>query len=876
MRLGAQIVRIGSWLRRNSAIILSLFFLVAIVAVMLIWAVQIDLSTAIGAQAASVLIPELTNWHWVAAWLALLSFTLLSSIQLFGILKGLLCSGLLAMLAALASWSVFQFFLSRPLPTELLGTCVVAFWAGWIIFQITTFDLIWFDQTSTNDGGRWRNLKDGNGSAFTVHFVFLFCSLIGLFLVASTWLWPGTRLEQRQAFDRNLLSAATLSLLVATAFIPLLRGMWLSAKAHSIASKRKFWRHDVVSPLSFVAIVSTLGAVSTLAYFAAKYVSEEISVAISYATFVGVFVLFLVVISAPHALNYHRDQKEKMAAQFGQYPPVMAGFALPLRTPAEWLSYVDTFLVKVVAPLSGGTQVRFAHWHVILILSVLSLLGLVLPRPFGLVPISIGILLAIALGRRWAWIEEDRETASRLEQTNGSNIHLGFESDLKDEALTGYVGLFVLVPLTLYQIQDITGFQPRLAEQSGNILFVWIAFFGGELAKAVPFVDWWDIYGNSDVSSTGKHLTFASRAAVDLIILAALFQALKIWQRNRVQTTLFADGHLEAFDPFKEREFFNRGVIELKDISHVQTDGRRPENLVGPLDDRIETLRREKRLVVLRIPDTEATYFEVRKSFAEKVEKHISARGKILRESSSVYESPAPYSRQRLAELIQNHNEPDLCAGAQWMIDRWSVLVGSPLDQLRQIANRWQQRQFPNDEDDAASPTIEFRRIQKMEFERILVELAASKWTNQIRSDDISNLMTCLRRVRGEVEFDFSRILTLEIFARLKTVYAVMFLSKFLLTGAHIAQNEVWRAKLIAKAEGPDTDMRLGRAEMRSRAYEAISGIACNPSAGDQARKDALSLLDWMAKGDGANESTERAAVLASNARAALESDELV
>ncbi len=876
MRLGVRIAAALGWLKRNYVLIASVLFSACTLGLMSIWSLQPDLVPLVGSNVSSILMPNLTNWHWVGAWLSLGTFVLLSSFQLVGRVKGAFFCSLLAMLVSSIGWAILEYGSPNQVETAIQGLMLSAFWGGWIVLQLTTFDLIWLGDDSDERWWPKRNLSDHNGRSFREHFVFLFFSLIGLTLIASLWIWPGANLGQRQAFDSNWSASLVFSLLVITAFFPLLRGNWLSARAHATAAKRAFWRKDVVSPLSFVVIVSTLIAVSSLAYFAAKYVSEEISVAISYATFVGVFVLFLVVISTPHILNYHRYRNEKVAAQFDQYPPAMAGLAIPLHTPAQWLSYLDTFMVKVIAPLSGGTQKRFAHVHVILILSFLSLLGLVLPRPFGLVPIVIGILLAIALGRRWAWIEEDRETASRLEQTNGSNIHLGFESDLKDEALTGYVGLFILVPLTLYQIQDITGFQPRLAEQSGNILFVWIAFFGGELAKAVPFVDWWDIYGNSDLSSTGKHLTFASRAAVDLIILAALFQALKIWQRNRVQTTLYADGHLEAFDPFKEQEFFSRGVIRLAEVNTAQSAGGSSSNQEGPLGARIEQLRKEKRLIVLNELGARSTYFEVRKSFIERIEEHVKARGKILRESSSVYESPAPYSRQRLAELIKQSHDQDLRAGAHWMIDRWSVLVGTPLDQLGQIAQRWQTLQFPADNDTNAFATINFKRIQKMEFERILVELASSNWINRIRQQDVSDLMNCLHRVRKEVEFDFSRILALEIFARLNTVYAVLFLSKFVMTSNHLEKNEDWRRKLIAKAEGPNPEMRLGRAEMRMRAYDAAAGISLNPSANDQARREAHCLLELMAGGDGAEDSTERARDLAEKCRSTLEAEGLI
>ncbi len=459
-------------------------------------------------------------------------------------------------------------------------------------------------------------------------------------------------------------------------------------------------------------------------------------------------------------------------------------------------------------------------------------------------------------------MEEDRETASRLERTRGANIHLGFENDLKDEALTGYAGLFILVPLTLYQIQDITGFAPAFEEQSGSVLLTWIVFFGGELAKAVPFVDWWDIYGNEQLSSTGKHLTFLSRAAVDLIILAALFQALSIWQRNRVQTSLFKAGHLDAFDPFKEKEFFLQGVVRLRGKAGA------PQ-----FDNHVDALRKAKRLHVDRTTSPYA-YFEIRKEFASQIEAHVRARTELLKDSTAIYEAPAPYSRQRLAELIEPSQHPDLRAGANWMISRWNVLVGTPREQLRQISARWQRIRFPVADQFRAQEDPAPRRIQKMEFEKVLVELAAPQWSSKVSPDDLSHLMESLRMVRDEDEFDFARILAFELFAQLQMSEAVYFLSKFVLRQQDIDEDEGWRQKVIAYAEGPDTAMRLGRAEMRQRVYDALSRIALNRSAEDSARTNACTLLKWMGQADPATASAaEYAANLAKLACEAIEND---
>lgn len=742
-------------------------------------------------------------------------------------------------------------------------------WAGLLVYQAARLKLVWerlrpviLSRRALNE--EQRAIKE---RGFGEHLLYLSISLLLLVLAASNSSWSDLSLMDRQANGEHLLPALVFTIYIASAFFPLLTAFWLFERARTIANNERFWRNDVVTPFILGVILTGLAGVSALAFFAARHVSSEISAAISYSTFLGVFCLFLIVIALPHLLSVYHKRKERSISEAALPPPLPAGVA-SLEAPARWISRLDTLLVKIVAPLSGGTQALFAHAHVIAILSLLSILGLVIPRPYGLLPILLGILLAVSLGRRWAWIEEDRETASRLERTSGPNIHLGFENDLKDEALLGYAGLFVLVPLTLYQIQDITLFTPPLEEQRG-ILLTWVVFFGGELAKAVPFVDWWDIYGNSDLSETGKHLTFVSRAAVDLVILSALFQALNIWQRNRVQTRLYEEGHLDSFDPFKEREFFEQGVVRLNgDFPSDELSGKqlaKAERFAA----RLELLRAENRLAVERLNDGTKAYFMLRKKTVGRISKHVAERTKLLNQSAQSFETASPYSRRRLSELSRSSN-CDLKAGANWMISRWDVLVGTPIQQLHQLARRWERTNYPLNVQGADAKSRKLRRVQKVEFERVLVELADSRWVTAIRREDVSALSACLKRISMDVEFDFSRILSFEIFAFLKTEYAVLYLSKFVVRHQDLRQNDRWRHKLLVLAEGADHSMYARRGDMRLRVYDAAARIALNANAGDAARQRATELLEWMSTDDRADNAREHASRLAKRARSQL------
>lgn len=787
--------------------------------------------------------------HWIAGWVAIWGCL---SIAVWLVLKtrlAVLTSGLLAMGLAAGLWiaSRLQFF-EIEAPAEYWGMGL-SVWTGALACQFARLGMTWekLKPALIKKGPYSETEERLRERGFREHFVYLSISLAALVAVASQLIWMDLSLMERKATDHNFMPALGFAILIGSAFVPLTYATWRRERLLSEKSTVGFWRNDVITPFFLGMLIAGVLGVTTLAYFAASYATSGISAAISYATFIGVLALFTFVIVLPHVLNFFRKRSEDKIAEATLPAPATAGVA-SLAGPAKLLSRFDTLLVKIVAPLSGGTQTMLAHVHVIAVLTLLSMLGLIIPRPYGIVPIVIGIMLAISLGRRWAWIEEDRETASRLERTNGPNIHLGFENDLKDEALLGYAGLFILVPLTLYQLQDITLFIPPFEEQRG-ILLTWVVFFGGELAKAVPFVDWWDIYGDEGLTSTGKHLTFVSRAAVDLVILAALFQALKIWERNRVQTRLYEDGHLDAFDPFKEQEFFEQGIVRIPGEFPTEDMTGNRLNRANHFKAKIEHLRKANRLATAELQDGTRGYFMVQPKMEERVKKHVEKRQNLLRQSTKVFESAAPYSRRRLGELIQSQN-CDLRAGARWMVERWDVLVGDPIERLYQLAIRWDRNGYFQNflGDDARSKTE--RRIQKNEFERILVELGNAYWNQKLSRDDIGVLVECLKRVNDDVEFEFSRILAFEVFSQQRTLYAVMYLSKFVLKEEVLRQNDAWRHQLITYAGGPDYEVFLGRSDMRERVYDAAYRIFENSRSGDGAKREALELLKWMAHED--------------------------
>src|SRR5690606_8708654 len=82
-----------------------------------------------------------------------------------------------------------------------------------------------------------------------------------------------------------------------------------------------------------------------------------------------------------------------------------------------------------------------------------------------------------------------------------------------------------------------------LATQS-NVVFLtsgaeddpsaWLGFFGVELLKALPFIDWAEVYGAEGLtrieanSPLALHAVFAARVLIDLVFIGALVQAISI------------------------------------------------------------------------------------------------------------------------------------------------------------------------------------------------------------------------------------------------------------------------------------------------------------------------------------------------------------
>ena len=432
------------------------------------------------------------------------------------------------------------------------------------------------------------------------------------------------------------------------------------------------------------------------------------------------------------------------------------------------------------------------------------------------------MLMVIALGRRWAWIEEDRETASRLLKTESPEIQVGFENDLKDEALLGYASLFLLVPLALHQIYgwQTTAFEITDASRASNPFVAWLSFFGAELAKAVPFVDWWEIYqvdldppiAAAADNPLGKHLTFAARAMVDLVIMAALFQAIAIWQRSRAQKKLYQIGHVNHFEPFAEREFFEGAFRKGS-----------------------------------QAPRTE---------FVEQIQKHVDAR-EILRLPGE------PYNPDRLADLLKSDSY-SVRRTAMWMVEKFQLLTGTPAEKLQQLVQQWSNLSFPQLSGSRHAADRKRLLNEKQKFEQLLSEFADD--VSVVKLEEAGKLLGLLEDIRQIPELSFAQLEAIRLYGSMRNEYALLALVAHVLPPSETE----WRTRIQNKF-GRAPNLFLGQAPMRIKVYEALEQFGTNPPATRGIQRKTWKFLQLMAELDGAIPARDRASKAADRVKEMLD-----
>lgn len=254
-----------------------------------------------------------------------------------------------------------------------------------------------------------------------------------------------------------------------------------------------------------------------------------------------------------------------------------------INIPSKLISLVDYLLARPIAILAGTKvgdwlPVSFQSYSLIPRYSILlAWLGSMTygayacAPPYGLYFFFTGTVIVLAVARRWSWVERDRQTLLDARKHDKRTERIGFSEDLRDEALTAVAFLFILIPLGLRQIHLVTCSRGQCAFVIAGLptgqnppILSWFSFFGGELVKLIPLVDWSEVFKVENGSiiqpatQSGVLTIFLLRAALDLLFFAAVLQAIQIAFRSAVHEKAFWAGDVDFLDPFTERTLLEK------------------------------------------------------------------------------------------------------------------------------------------------------------------------------------------------------------------------------------------------------------------------------------------------------------------------------
>ena len=508
-----------------------------------------------------------------------------------------------------------------------------------------------------------------------------------------------------------------------------------------------------------------------------------------------VLFFFLMFIAVPYVHSYLLRRSGVESKSFDS--PALNG--ITIADPSTLVSWLDTFLVRHIAPLTGATQVSkitaLPHVLLISIFLPLTFMGFALPAPFGLIPIFFALLLAVSLGRRWSWVENDRETAMRLRSTKAKHIQVGFSNDLRDEALLGYLFLFVLIPLALRQMQLWMGAFGDTASEAS--MLEWASFFGTELAKAVPIVDWADIYGiQADLQNFNtqgrfsQHLIFSARLMVDLVVIAALLQAFSIMQRNSAQMQLFREGQLDLLDPFTEQAHFERGVRLIK--GRATTKSSDNEIVFG------------------------GKVYGIRQNLLTMFEEHAENAKK--RNGPNI-----PYDLDRLGELLGEEDWPKGQALVEFLKGKYSIQVGSASLRLIGLSKDWDAKKYF----DTRLREFDGEIGSNLRHQRILLERIANELLNakeELSEDALYAIAGILSNTRRRSEMFNAKSTLFKLLARQPSELAVAILTCAVVDSSKFELADLNQFEILSEVS--ERQIRQSVDDVRTMATEALEQAA--------------------------------------------------
>ncbi|PHR60990.1 MAG: hypothetical protein COA43_04925 [Robiginitomaculum sp.] len=192
-----------------------------------------------------------------------------------------------------------------------------------------------------------------------------------------------------------------------------------------------------------------------------------------------------------------------------------------------FLRALDTALEKLVWVTGVSEKKRLRRWgQFIAVFVLLTLLGAFIPKPsIALFFVVIALVLILAIYRHW-----ERDENKRLSEIQKGRA-ISDREDLTQEMLAALGLLLFFIPLGFARLGEMIVFLSGDTPTHGleSAWYVW-----GELLKAVPLVDWSEVFGVPNLSGveaqgkTGASLTFVMRVMFDLLILAGLIRIISI------------------------------------------------------------------------------------------------------------------------------------------------------------------------------------------------------------------------------------------------------------------------------------------------------------------------------------------------------------
>ena len=275
-----------------------------------------------------------------------------------------------------------------------------------------------------------------------------------------------------------------------------------------------------------------------------------------------------------------------------------------IAAPVLW---TDRFLLRGLVGRAVGLRARKALIRYPLLfvhVGLAAALVWVVPRYWadgqwvGYVGLGWAFVALLAVVRTWIWIEG--QYARRVDGFDSGDV--GRFPQLRDEALL-CVLLFVLsAPVVLWRLDASFGLFAPPPDRAVEA-FDWVALFGSELMKAIPLVDWAEVYdvgadrALNPAGSSGLLAIFVTRIVVDVMLIGALIYTIGRVGEIARQWREFIAGRRTLLDPSLEQRVFNVLHANAKAAKGSWLDVEPPTD-IGPFArynaERLRALAREE------------------------------------------------------------------------------------------------------------------------------------------------------------------------------------------------------------------------------------------------------------------------------------------